>query len=85
MKIDSPKHPLRYYLIEYYNRRYGYKLGILNPGWIISLRNVKKHLGPIKQSVTAIEKIKKDTILFYITPQKYSRPILEIFKRIETI
>lgn len=86
-KIDSAKHPVRYYFIEYYQRRWAYKFGILNPMWIPSLRSFKKEVKKLKSDYTLIEQINKESVICLITqPQnKIGRPTIEIFQRLEKI
>lgn len=88
MKVDTPQHPVRFYAIQYYVRRHSTWLGILNIiHSSIALKQLKKHVGFIKQSVTIIEKIGDDTVLFEIKPQPngIGRPSIEIYKRIDKI
>jgi len=84
--VDSRRHPLRHYLIKYYTQRWSTKLGILNPLQLITLRLLKKEIKKMRSSITLIEEIKKEVVLFKIEPQgPYNRPELEIYQRLEKI
>ena len=86
-KIDSGKHPVRYYLVQYYKQRWGYKFGLINPLWIPLLRKLKKEVSILKTDYTIIEEVNKEVILCLKTqqPNKIGRPSIEIFQRLEKI